>query len=90
MSAFNAAYYSFSPRMAAFVAEYSWAAVAVREVIYPLIAVLRSSSLVLNCLSVDGEIAVLLCGLLASSLIGLIYVSPLAAILELKREAEEQ
>jgi len=90
MSAFNAAYYSFSPRMAAFVAQYAWAAVAVREVIYPLIAVLRLSSLVLNRLSVDGEIAVLLCGLLASSLIGLIYVSPLAAILELKREAEEQ
>ena len=90
MSAFNAAYYSFSPRIAAFVAEYARAAVAVREVIYPLIAVLRSSSLVLNRLSVDGEIAVLLCGLLASSLIGLIYFFPLAAILDLRREAEEQ
>jgi len=90
MSAFNAAYYSFSPRIAAFVAEQMWAAVAVRAVIYPLIAVLRSSSLALNRLSVDRELAVLLYGLLASSLIGLIYVFPLAAILDLRREAEEQ
>lgn len=90
MSVFDAAYYSFSPRIAAFVAEQMWAAVAVRAVIYPLISVLRFSSLALNNFLIHGEIAVLLCGLLTSSLIGLIYVLPLAAILDLRREAEEQ
>jgi len=81
MTAFNAAYYSSSPRMAAFVAEHIWAALAVRAVIYPLISLLRLSSLALNNSLIHRETAVLLCGLLASCLIGLIYVFPLAAIL---------
>ena len=90
MSAFNTAYYSFSPHIAAFVAEQMWAAVAVRAVIYPLIFVLRLFSLGLNNFPIHGEVVVLLCGLLVSSLIGLIYVFPLAAVLDLRREAEEQ
>jgi len=80
MTAFNAAYYSFSPSVAAFVAERPWFTLIVRVMIYPLISLLRLTSLVFNGFPVGAEIGVLLYGLLASCLFGLIYLLPIAVV----------
>lgn len=89
MTTFNAAYYSFSPCVAAYVAERSWIALTVRIMIYPLISMLRLTSLAFDSFPVGAEIGVLLYGLLASCLIGLIYALPIAVIFDLRKTAEE-
>ena len=89
MTAFNAAYYSLSPSIAGFVAEEPWVALIMRIMIYPLISALRLASIAFNSFPVGAEIGVLLYCLLASCLIGLIYLLPIAAILDLRKAAEE-
>jgi len=89
MTAFNAAYYSLSPSIAGFVAEEPWVALITRIMIYPLISALRLASIAFNSFPVGAEIGVLLYCLLASCLIGLIYLLPIAAILDLRKAAEE-
>ena len=85
MTAFNAAYYSFSPSVAAFVAERPWFTLIVRVMIYPLISLLRLTSLAFSGFPVGAEIGVLLYGLLSSCLIGLIYFLPIAIVFDLRR-----
>jgi len=85
MTAFNAAYYSFSPSVAAFVVERPWFTLIVRVMIYPLISLLRLTSLALSGFPVGAEIGVLLYGLLSSCLIGLIYLLPIAVVFDLRK-----
>ena len=73
LTAFNAAYYAVSPPFAKYVAEHQWAGSIVRILIYPLITVLRVTAPIFDFLGFEGEISILLCGLLASSLIGMVY-----------------
>ncbi len=89
MTAFNAAYYSFSPSVAVFVAERPWMALMIRIIIYPLISALRLTSIAFNSFPVGAEIGVLSFSLLASCLVGLIYVLPIAVIFDLRKAAKE-
>jgi F0F1-type ATP synthase assembly protein I len=71
---FNAWYYSFSPYIAQQISNDWIARIAMKGMLYPLIGSLFLASRVYNVLSADTEMATLLSGLLASSLIGAIYV----------------
>jgi len=73
MAAFNAAYYAVSPPLAEYVAKHALAGSIVRILIYPLITMLRVTATIFDFFGLDGEISILLCGLLASSLIGMVY-----------------
>ena len=77
MILFNAFYYSWSPYVAK--AEYENPALRsfVRASIYPLIYSLELSRMIAQPLSTMPELAVLVTGIVASLLIGLIYVSPI-------------
>jgi len=79
MKAFNTFYYSWSPYIAR--AEYENPALRsfVRVSIYPLIYSLELSHIAARPFSATPELAVLISGLIASFLIGLIYVSPILA-----------
>ena len=71
---FNAWYYSFSPYIAQQISSDWSARIAMKGMLYPLIGSLFLASRVYNVLSTDPETATLLSGLLASSLIGAIYI----------------
>lgn len=71
---FNTWYYSFSPFIAQQISNNWIARIAMKGMLYPLIGSLYLASRVYNVLSTDPEAATLLSGLLASSLIGAIYL----------------
>jgi hypothetical protein len=87
MTAFNALYYSFSPAVAQY--EYSHAAVrgVMRVVLYPLIGVLHLASTSYSLVGFQPELAALTAGLVAGSLIGLVYFAlPTFSMLWLSRK----
>jgi len=73
---FNAWYYSFSPVVAKAIADYPLIQAIARILLYPLIGILHLSAATYSILSFNPELAVLVAGLVASSLIGAIYFSP--------------
>jgi ACR3 family arsenite efflux pump ArsB len=74
MIAFNAWYYSFSPPVANQIAS-SWAERAVvRASLYPLIGILVFSNAIFTATGVFPELAVLISGIVASSLLGAVYL----------------
>ena len=74
LNVFNAVYYSFSPTVADIERDNSFLQESVRAVITPLLGILQIAKLS----SVgDGEISVLTSGIIASSLIGAVYLWPL-------------
>ena len=76
MTAFNAVYYSFSPQVADYEREQPWLQQVVRISIYPLLGILTVSE---KAYSVsEGEHGAVAAGLVASSLIGAVYLTPLA------------
>lgn len=77
MNAFNVFYYSWSPYVAQ--AEYGNEALRaiIRTSIYPLLWILNLSKQSVEPLSTIPELAVLISGVIASSLIGLVYFSPI-------------
>jgi streptogramin lyase len=77
MEVFNAFYYSFSTGVASYIVQYPVLQETVKLVLYPLVAALRLTSAVFSILSFAPEIAVLASGLLASTLIGAAYLTPL-------------
>ena len=81
MMVFNAWYYSFSPGVAQYISTH-WAERAVMKVVlYPLVGILYLTANVYKETSAYPEIAVLLSGLLASSLIGAFYLGlPLSLV----------
>ncbi|HKU50587.1 MAG TPA: CFI-box-CTERM domain-containing protein, partial [Nitrososphaera sp.] len=89
MAAFNAWYYSFSPSVAAYERESPWAQQVVRVTIQPLLLILDASSSLngsLSSLGIDGEPGIVATGMLASSLIGAVYLSPAAVLIGAKRK----
>jgi len=81
MIAFNAWYYSFSPNVASYESNHVVERTVMMGVLYPLIGILKLSSLTFSAASAFPELAALLSGLVASSLIGAFYVGlPLALI----------
>ena len=80
MKAFNAWYYSFSPYMAQFIAGNTFARAVMKVLLYPLIGILHLAAMTYNAFSFSHELAVVMAGLVASALIGLVYFSPLAIL----------
>ncbi|MGH9878778.1 MAG: PKD domain-containing protein, partial [Nitrososphaerales archaeon] len=84
MNVFNAWYYSFSPYVADYEREQPWMQQIVKVSIYPLLGILQTSE---NAYSlIDGEYGALMAGLLASSLIGVTYFSPLVLAIKPVRQ----
>jgi len=80
MKVFNAWYYSFSPYIAQFIASNTFAGAVMKVLLYPLIGILHLSAMTYNTFSFSHEMAVVMTGLVASALIGLVYFSPLAIL----------
>lgn len=81
MIAFNAWYYSFSPYVASNIQQHWAERTIMKGVLYPLVGILWVSSTTFNSLSLYPEVAALVSGLLASSMIGVVYVGlPLAIV----------
>ncbi|HIE23158.1 MAG TPA: hypothetical protein EYP68_02900 [Candidatus Korarchaeota archaeon] len=81
MRVFNAIYYSFSPYIANFESRHEIPKAAIRKAIGPLIKVLGITSDVYRFFDFNSEVRIVLCGMLASSLIGLIYITPFLALI---------
>ena len=84
MTVFNRFYYSFSPAVAKVLLENPALSQMFRFLLYPLIAALRMSANVFEMLRLMPEAAALVSGMLSSFSIGVIYIAPLAVILELR------
>jgi hypothetical protein len=76
MDVFNAWYYSFSPSVAGFIASNDPLRAPVRVILYPLLGILGISAFTYSMFSGAPEFAVVIAGLVASSLIGLVYLTP--------------
>jgi hypothetical protein len=74
MVAFNAWYYSFSPSVAGYLTTHWVERTIMKSVLYPLVGILFLTSNVFTATRAHPEVAVLLSGLFASSLIGALYV----------------
>jgi hypothetical protein len=82
MIAFNTWYYSFSPYVASYLQGH-WVERTITEgALYPLIGILWLASATFNDFQSFPEVAALMSGLLASSLIGATYLGVPFAILE--------
>jgi len=81
MNVFNMWYYSFSPQVADFIASHDSMRSPVRIGLFPLIGVLELSSATYFALAFSPEFAVIVAGMLASALIGLIYLTPIVCFL---------
>jgi hypothetical protein len=84
MIAFNTWYYTFSPYVAEYLSTHSAERTVMRGVLYPLIGILELSSLTFSTSSAFPELAALLSGLVASSLIGAFYVGLPLGLLRVK------
>jgi hypothetical protein len=81
MVVFNAWYYSFSPGVANYISSHSGERTVMKVVLYPLIGIFYLTSNIYSATAIFPELAVLLSGLIASSLIGAFYLGlPLSLI----------
>jgi peptide/nickel transport system substrate-binding protein len=85
MNAFNSVYYSFSPQVADYEREQPWLQATVKTAVYPLFGVLAASEGAFSALG-GGEAGTIAAGVVASSLIGAVYVSPVALAAFRKRQ----
>jgi len=76
MTAFDVFYYSFSPGVAKSLSENNVARVVVKTSLYPLVNVLQMTSGIYSILPFTAESAMVLTGVMAAALLGLIYVLP--------------
>jgi hypothetical protein len=74
MTAFNAWYYSFSPTVAGYLTQHPAERAIMKTAVYPLIGILAVSSATFEVTRFVPELAVVLSGLVASSLIGAFYL----------------
>jgi peptide/nickel transport system substrate-binding protein len=86
MAAFNAWYYSFSPYVADYERGQPWLQQVVRTSIYPLLGILTVSEKAYSAL--PGEYGSVAAGLVASSLIGAVYLSPAALAVKRARNVK--
>jgi len=81
VSAFNAWYYSWAPSIAQAEAGSNYMRAVVRAVIMPLLGTLFVSAALFNWLRpVSPEMGMLISGIVASALIGLVYLTPLVIV----------
>lgn len=82
MDAFDSFYYSFSPQMASLIASNALLRQFMQIFLRPLLAILLLAHHVyLRLYQLDSEAAIMLSGLIASTLLGLVYLSPVPALL---------
>ena len=74
MNVFNAWYYSFSPYIADYERQQPWLQESVKFLIYPLLGILSVSEAAYSMF--PGEYGALVAGVIASSMIGVVYISP--------------
>ena len=84
MIAFNSWYYSFSPHSANYLSNHEVERTMMKGALYPLIGILGLSSELFYAFQAYPELAAVLSGLLASSLIGAFYVGLPLTVLRLK------
>jgi len=91
MKVFNAWYYSFSPPVASVIAGSEPLKAVMRLALLPLLKILNLSVMVNSIFSFNPELAIVLTGLAASSLIGVVYFMPVTAaalyLVKLKRKS---
>jgi hypothetical protein len=81
MKAFDTWYYSFSPEVASVIAANNAIRGIMKILLYPLIGILHITATTYSLLSLFHEFAIVVSGLIASSLLGVIYIAPLALII---------
>ena len=81
MNVFNAWYYSFSPTVASIIEGNNLLRGFMKIILYPLIGILHIAATTYSLLNFNPEFAVVISGLVASSLIGIVYFSPCVLIL---------
>ena len=86
MNVFNTWYYSFSPYVADYERQQPWFQESVRILIYPLLGALSISEKAYSLF--PGEAGAIIAGLVASSIIGMVYVSPLLLAVEKVKKAK--
>ena len=82
MNVFNSWYYSFSPSVADYEREQPWLQATVKTAIYPLIGILNIAEKGYGV--AEGEGGSLVAGFAASSLIGMVYLTPAAIAIRKK------
>lgn len=86
MTVFNQFYYSFSPQVASVIRANPFLKEMMRYLLYPLMGILHLASMIFYMLSLSPEIGIVIAGLVTSSLIGVVYLTPLLVIpLRVKR-----
>jgi len=78
MAIFNQFYYSLSPSAAKSISENEILRAVMKILLYPLIGILHLAAMTYDAFPFSAELGVLVSGLVASSLIGLVYFSPIA------------
>jgi hypothetical protein len=90
MNVFNQVYYSFSPHVAAVIADHALLSSLMKGVLYPLMSILRGTSRVYAVFGFSPELAVVVSGLWASAMIGFAYATPLLILVSSLRRVREQ
>jgi peptide/nickel transport system substrate-binding protein len=88
MTSFNTWYYSFSPAVADYERESPALQSIVRAGVYPLVGILDLSALAYDAVALAGmnsEVGIVIAGLTASSLIGLVFFAPIPALLAMTK-----
>jgi hypothetical protein len=81
MNVFNGWYYSFSPQVAEYERGQPWLQSIVKASVYPLLGILNLSTFIYQVFAFNTELSIVVAGVVASTLIGLVYFAPLAVII---------
>ncbi len=84
MRVFNKLYYSWSTPVAEFLERHDLIRGLFKIVLYPIIGILELANKAYHFFSFNTELGVVFSGILASSLIGIVYLSPLTFLLAFK------
>ncbi len=79
---FNIVYYSFSPQVSSFISKHETIRSIVKVSLYPLIYILRLSEYVSSSLWGNAELAIMVSGIIACILVGMIYLTVPLLILQ--------
>jgi len=80
MKAFDSFYYSFSPSVAEYVSRSAAARSTLKVLLYPLVKIMSLAELASRPFTFNGELGAFTAGMVASLLIGAVYVFPLLLI----------
>jgi len=78
MNVFNTWYYSFSPQVADYIASHDSLRGPMRLGLYPLMSILALAATAYSAVAFSPELAIVVAGIAASTLIGLTYLTPMA------------